>query len=227
MDVSQNLESLIGRHGDGPQQRLSAIARLRDEVQRAETDEVRRALAAGVSWARIGAALGVSRQAAHKRHHAAVNGDGPASNGDGGRQVSVTTGAREVARLAREEARRLGHPEVRSAHVLVALARHDWPFSSALASVGISADRLRRALGSTPSIPVKAPVTESPPHSKEVSETLAESLRLAVARGDDELRPDHLAVALVAQDAGSAEALLTRVGASWETVRLALSRARR
>ena len=225
MDVSHDLESLIGRLGEQPQQRLHAIAGLRDELQRAETDEVRRALGAGVSWARIGEALGVSRQAAHKRHHAAVNGDGH-HDGDGGRQVSVTSGAREVARLAREEAGRLRQPEVRAADVLVALARHDGPIAAALASAGITPDRLREARGSTSAVPFKAPATGPLPHSKEVSEALAESLRLAVARGDAELRPDHLAVALLSQDAGSAAALLARVGASPETVRLALGRAR-
>jgi ATP-dependent Clp protease ATP-binding subunit ClpA len=224
MDASNDLESLIGHLGDRPQQRLQAIALLRDELQRAETEEVRRALAADVSWTRIGQALGVSRQAAHKRHHAAVNGNGANHNGNGGRQVSITPGARDVARLAREEAGRLGHREVRAEHVLVALARHDGPVARALAGVGITTERLRRALGGTPAVPFKAPATRPLPNSPEVSETLAESLRLAVARGDAELRPDHLAVALVAQDAGSAEALLTRLGSSWETVRLALGR---
>jgi hypothetical protein len=227
MDVSPHLESLISNRGDGPQQRLQAIALLRDDLQRAEEDEVRRALAAGVSWARIGAALGISRQAAHKRHHAGVNGDRADHDGDGGRQVSITSGTREVARLAREEAGRLGHPEVRAAHVLVALALHDGPVARALARAGISADRLRRGLGGTPAAPFKAAATGRLPHSREVSETLAESLRLAVARGDAELRPDHLAVALVSQNAGSTEALLGRVGASAEEIRLALGRTRR
>jgi hypothetical protein len=53
-------------------QTLSEIGELRAVVARLELDLVALARAQGFSWHEIGAALGVSRQAAHKRFAAAV-----------------------------------------------------------------------------------------------------------------------------------------------------------
>jgi hypothetical protein len=53
---------------DGPEDALRAIAALREELERLEEHQVERAIARGSSWARIGAALGITKQAAHKRH---------------------------------------------------------------------------------------------------------------------------------------------------------------
>lgn len=47
---------------------LEAVAAVRTEVERREAVLVRRARNDGASWAQIAAALGVSKQAAHKKH---------------------------------------------------------------------------------------------------------------------------------------------------------------
>jgi DNA-directed RNA polymerase specialized sigma24 family protein len=44
---------------------VAALRRLTDELER---QQVRRARAAGWSWQQIGDALGISRQAVHKKH---------------------------------------------------------------------------------------------------------------------------------------------------------------
>lgn len=51
----------------GPVPRLAAIARARTDLAREEAAAVRHARTHGMSWAEIGAVLGVSKQALHKR----------------------------------------------------------------------------------------------------------------------------------------------------------------
>ncbi|MCU1677029.1 MAG: hypothetical protein JWM93_1787 [Frankiales bacterium] len=50
--------------GDG----LATVVALRQLADQIEADEVARAIRAGWSWARVAEALGVSRQAVHKKH---------------------------------------------------------------------------------------------------------------------------------------------------------------
>jgi hypothetical protein len=47
---------------------LAAVASLRELLERLEALQVARARERGWSWQEIGAALGVSKQAAHKKH---------------------------------------------------------------------------------------------------------------------------------------------------------------
>ncbi len=53
---------------DDPLRALAATAGLRAEVARVEAVAVRRARTQGLSWAQIAAALGVSRQAVHRKY---------------------------------------------------------------------------------------------------------------------------------------------------------------
>ncbi len=62
---------------DDPDEALAAVVALRRLADTLERRAVRSALGQGWSWARIAQALGVSKQAAHKR--LSDIGDGPAS----------------------------------------------------------------------------------------------------------------------------------------------------
>lgn len=53
---------------DDPAEGLRAVRALRELAERLEILQVRRARELGWSWEQIAGALGVSRQAAHKKH---------------------------------------------------------------------------------------------------------------------------------------------------------------
>lgn len=54
--------------GDDPAATMAAAAALRRLADRLEREAVDRAIGLGWSWAQIAQALGITRQAAHKRH---------------------------------------------------------------------------------------------------------------------------------------------------------------
>ncbi|MHA7295039.1 AsnC family protein [Arthrobacter sp. HLT1-21] len=63
------MKTLVGLLDDGgPVNRLQAVSELRKELGRAETAAVRQARQAGLSWEAIAQALGVTRQAVHKKY---------------------------------------------------------------------------------------------------------------------------------------------------------------
>jgi hypothetical protein len=63
------IQTLAGDAGsDDPIRALNAVAKLRTELDRIETVAVRRARVSGASWQLIAMALGVSRQAVHKKY---------------------------------------------------------------------------------------------------------------------------------------------------------------
>lgn len=53
---------------DSPADALAAVVALRRLADRLEASGVERALSDGWSWAQVGEALGVTRQAVHKKH---------------------------------------------------------------------------------------------------------------------------------------------------------------
>ena len=64
-----SLKQLAEDAGDpDPMIALQAITRMQREISGLEAVAVRRARVAGLSWAQIAAALGVSRQAVHQKH---------------------------------------------------------------------------------------------------------------------------------------------------------------
>jgi predicted ArsR family transcriptional regulator len=55
-------------HPDNPADGLAAVVALRRLADRLEAAEVERALRGGWSWSEVAEALGVTRQAVHKKH---------------------------------------------------------------------------------------------------------------------------------------------------------------
>lgn len=55
-----------------PEEALAASVALRHMAEQLERKAVREAIAQGWSWSQVAAALGISKQAAHKRHAAHI-----------------------------------------------------------------------------------------------------------------------------------------------------------
>jgi hypothetical protein len=127
--------------GREPGQALSAIRRLRKELELVEEAQVANALAQGWSWARIGRALGISRQAAHHKYShcvpAALSTSGPALAGN----------VRIALLLARTEAAARGDMLVGTEHLLMGVFQQgEGPAAAALREAGVRLRPLRAAL---------------------------------------------------------------------------------
>src|ERR1700733_51437 len=89
---------------DDPETALRALTALRREIDATESEIVRRALQAGASWSQIARALGISKQAAHRKYrHVFDSSDAAAAD----QRIAVSEAARQCIELAREEAKRL------------------------------------------------------------------------------------------------------------------------
>ncbi len=60
-------------HPSKPAEALAAVSSLRMMADKLERSAVKEALQQGWTWAQIAEALGITRQAAHKRHAAFLN----------------------------------------------------------------------------------------------------------------------------------------------------------
>ena len=128
-----------------PAASLRAVTALREELVAFERLQVARMLDAGGSFGAVGQALGISRQAAHRRYRDLVGVElpdpRPASGAPRGR-ILVTSEARAAVNLAREEATALGAGTVGSEHLLLGIIRCD---SARVASVLRTEVTLERA----------------------------------------------------------------------------------
>ncbi|MFN2471420.1 MAG: Clp protease N-terminal domain-containing protein [Gaiellaceae bacterium] len=173
------------------QSALAAITELRLRLGELEEYHVETALARGASWTEIGRALGVSKQAAHKRF--ATRTGRP--SGRAGRRVTVTGTARAAVQLARSEAAAAGRRLLAPEHLLLGLL--DVPGGSAaglLADLGVTLEAARTVLGGGRGELLETGEVEVSARSRVVLErALDEALRL----GDDELRDVHVLLAVV------------------------------
>lgn len=68
MDTEELTRLAASTADEDPLAGLGSVARLRAETERIEAVLVRRARNNGATWPQIAAALGVSKQAVHKKH---------------------------------------------------------------------------------------------------------------------------------------------------------------
>ena len=127
--------------GREPGKALAAIRRLRLELDDLEEAQVANALSRGWSWARIGRALGVTRQAVHRKYShsspAPLAWSGPVLGGN--LKVALV--------VARTEAAARGDALVGTEHLLVGLLQQgEGPAAAALREAGASLRTLRAAL---------------------------------------------------------------------------------
>lgn len=139
--LSELLEHAL-RAGD-PEVSLHALAALRRELDAFERVQAWRALDAGSSYGAVARALGISRQAAHRRYRDLASAAAPPPEGPRRR---VTPEARAAVQLAGEEAKALGAARIGSEHLLLGIMRAgDGRAAPVLRAHGITLEAARLA----------------------------------------------------------------------------------
>jgi hypothetical protein len=171
---------------------------------------VDRAREAGASWADIGRALGVSKQAAQQRFVPRPGAEPDLD--DDGRFSRFTPRARQVTLHARDEARAAGNDSIGTEHVLLGLLDEpDALAARALATQGVSLDDLRaatRARLAPRAADVPADIPFRPAAKKLVELTVREALRL----GHNYIGTEHILLALFADESSVAGEVLAAAG---------------
>jgi hypothetical protein len=229
-----SLSTILRRAGraSGPEQGLEAISQMRAELEALERHHVAMAVSEGWSWSKIAAGLGVSKQAAHKKHARAVRALAAATKGDpvpSDARVVVTAEARAAVQFARDEARGAGSRVVGTEHLLLGVLHAEGsPGVRILEGEGVNVDSARGCLEPTlaeedRAIAVTATDTAAAAAATGVSPLaracLEQSLRETVRRGDRHLGVEHLLLAIVSRADGGAARTLERLGTSAETIR--------
>jgi hypothetical protein len=195
----------------GPTEALHALAQLRRRLDELEAEHVDAALKIGYSWRLIAEAIGVSRQAAHRKHapRVAAAARQLEEQSVAGNKLVIVGPVRVAVVLAREEAAAVRSRLVGTEHLLTGLVRERrGAAADALTSLGVSLDKVRhcaqasadRAHGDPETEDHRPPAWASParlPFSRRGRQALEQALREAVRLGDDQLDVEHLLLALL------------------------------
>ncbi len=231
------IEVLIRRvlAGGDPEAQLRALCELRAGLDEVEATLAVEAIRAGLSWRQIGAALGISKQAAHRRHRdgvaRALSEPTPVTSEAGGRVgggVRISTPARRAIRLARQEATVLGSTELGTEHLLLGVLQcGDDGAERLFERLDVKPEEARRALrlrgerdGAVSPVAASA---ESTVAASPLARRLVErALAVAAARSGGELTALDLLRALVSTENSGAARALARLGVTPERVRAEL-----
>jgi hypothetical protein len=190
-----------------PDTALRALTALRQELDATEPEIVRRALQEGASWSQIARALGVTKQAAHRKHRRLF--EQAWVEGPHGPTVLVSPEARRCIQFAREEARRLAQPAVGTEHILLGILRCQGSNAvTALNAEGVTFEAARGCLKTTmPGLPNSTLSRLDDDHesvSAHARRILEGSGREALRRGDGQIGVEHLLLALLSDSRNGA-----------------------
>jgi hypothetical protein len=210
-----------------PETGLRALTALRARLDELEMLQVSSAVESGLPWSDIARALGISRQAAHKRHSRRAGNVGLPT---GSRRMLVTVEARNAVKFAREEARALGAEVTGTEHVLLGILRCERSHATwALRALGARLEDARAAVEPTMAPcanPAAGDELRHPawrgmsPHARRV---LERSLEEALDRGEGYIGVEHLLLAVLRDDRGGAAQTLQRMDIDPGEVRSRLS----
>ncbi len=168
---------------------------------------VNRCRTSGHSWSEISAALGVSKQAAHKRYAAP-----PVASFS-----RFTPRAQAVLQAAIDEAAGLNHGFVGTEHLL--LAQFSSPESIAakvLASAGLTREAVSQALGLKPGANPPKPGAGATPFTPRALDVLRNALTEALHFGHNYVGTEHLLLASFADPESLSARVLQALGLTYE-----------
>jgi hypothetical protein len=216
MTPGPTLEQLIATvradaGSDDPLAELTTAARTVGELE--ETADaalayfVDRCRSNGRSWSEISKALGVTKQAAHKRFSPSAP---PLQR--------LTPRASAVLSQSAAEARGLGHTYIGTEHVLLALFLDPASIAAKiLAALGITREVVeQRILDITPRGSARV---EAPPYTPRATACLEHTLAEALQLGHNYIGTEHILLALFADPEGMAARILTELDATYDDVR--------
>lgn len=190
-----------------PEEALEKLRELRDELVAFERTRVAQALRTGSSFGSVAKALGISRQAAHRRYRDLA----PATD----EPVTLSSHVRRAIQLARDEATATGASTVSSEHLLIGVLRSGGSASAALEAGGVNAESARRCIRM-----VNDAGNESRAEANgAVRAVLTEAAGLARSRGSRYVKAEHLALAALNGADGGARRAISALGVTPETVR--------
>jgi hypothetical protein len=229
--MAPNLPDLARRvddEGGDPGDALETIVAIRRRLDGLEARQVDAALAAGWSWSRIAGALGVTKQAAHRRHsrrrRAAVSAPSQPPVARPGtaterRRLTITGEARRAVEHAREEAAALNAPGVAPEHLLLGLLRSpDCAAARALEAAGVSLEAARAQVDELATETGRRAPSDAPPGGRRLAVLpegrgiFEQALREAVARRDAHLGVEHILLALARAERDTAATVFVRLG---------------
>jgi ATP-dependent Clp protease ATP-binding subunit ClpA len=178
----------------------------------------------GKSWSEISAALGVSKQAVHKRFSVPL-ADRLVQSVVKPTFERFTLRARGVVRAAVQGARQRGAAEVGPADLLAGLfAEPEGVAAKALAAMGVTADAVRAAAGTaapgqaTPPAPGAAPGEDAqdprPPFGADARTALRDALAEALELGHNYIGTEHILLGLMRDPDAPVAGWLRSLGAS-------------
>jgi hypothetical protein len=168
-------------------------------------DQARRA---GASWTEIGHAMGVSKQAAQKRFVPRPDEIGA----DKGIYDRLTNRARWIVGLSEDGARRTGHAQVGSLHVVLALVTEREGLAAlAIQAQGAVLDELRQTadeqVGSRADV-----VPDQVPFGAEAKKIMQIALREAMRLGHNYIGTEHILLGMLRADETPGARLLAEAG---------------
>jgi ATP-dependent Clp protease ATP-binding subunit ClpA len=209
---------------------LRALSALRGELDQLEPELVARALQAGASWSHVARALGISKQAAHRKHRELADKLAVGPPG-GGPKILVTSEARRSIQFAREEARQLGQRSIGTEHILLGILRCRQSHAvKALEALGVTHQTAKACMQPTmPGMPHGAGPAAGgserddgvSPHARRILEG---SLREAVKRNEGYIGVEHLLLALLADSRNGAVQTLEALKTTPTKIRRQLER---
>jgi ATP-dependent Clp protease ATP-binding subunit ClpA len=208
---------------------LRALRALRQELDEVETELVGRGLHARASWSQLAKALGISKQAAHRKHSHLTEDAFSSAAGDP--KLPVTREALRSIQQARDEARSLGHPAIGTEHILLGILRCQQSHAArALNTLGVTHQATKACMQPTmPGVPVAGSARAAATHngncvSAHAQRILEGSRREALKRHEGYITIEHLLFALLTDSRNGAVQTLEALKVNPGQIRAQLDR---